>query len=278
MNIAMFTGFGKNIPFEQEIAMIKKAGFDIIALDGNLSSPVSYASPEGLKIIQKAIRQSGLSVDSVHAPFPEGDRLFSINENERMESFAKCRLAIKAASELDGKIVVIHLIPYGIPEGGIRRQMIKQGLKSVSSLLEYSSAHNVKLALENGQKKDYDMVLAHFLAEFDTPSVGFCYDSGHENVQGKCFDILEKFGNRLLTTHLHDNLGQDTHMLPGEGSIDWERFVKVIHGIDYHGNLLLESSMAFSEYREAEEFLSEARKRAGKLFALTNSPGAPKIK
>lgn len=44
------------------------------------------------------------------------------------------------------------------------------------------AAAGVKLALENGQKRDYDNVLESLLAEFTGTHVGFCYDSGHEHV------------------------------------------------------------------------------------------------
>jgi len=59
-----------------------------------------------------------MTIDSVHAPFPEGDRLFSLNETERLESIRQCQIAMDTAAELDGRILVIHLIqPYGIPAG-----------------------------------------------------------------------------------------------------------------------------------------------------------------
>lgn len=64
--------------------------------------------------------------------------------------------------------------------------------------------------------------------------VGFCWDSGHEKCYNHDMDLLAKFGNRLLITHLNDNLGisdpggeitylDDLHLLPGDGVIDWER-------------------------------------------------------
>jgi len=208
-----------------------------------------------------------MTIDSVHAPFPEGDRLFSLDETERLESIRQCQIALDAAEELDNRIVVIHLIqPYGIPEGGVRNKMIEQGRRSVSVLTAYAGGRGVKLALENGQERNYDQVLASLLAEFNDAHIGFCYDSGHENVQGTCFKILEQFGHRLQTVHLHDNLGSDTHMLPYEGTIDWERFRKIFHGLDYSGNLVLEADIKHSQFQDPTIFLSEARKRAERLL------------
>jgi len=203
----------------------------------------------------------------VHAPFPEGDRLFSLDEAERSESIRQCEIALDAAAELDGRIVVIHLIqPYGIPPGEVRNQMVEQGRRSVGVLAEYAGSRGVKLALENGQRRAYDEVLANLMAEFRESHVGFCYDSGHENVQGTCFRMLEQFGDRLFTVHLHDNTGSDTHTLPYEGTIDWDRFRRVLHGLRYCGNLLLEVDIKHSQFEDHAVFLSQARERAERLL------------
>jgi sugar phosphate isomerase/epimerase len=266
LKTSICTSFDYNIPFDQVIRMIKEAGFEAVSL-GARPQHSGYDTAGGRSAIRKLIKENCLPVDSVHAPFPEGDRLFSLDESERLESIRQCKIAMNTASELDGRIVVIHLIqPYGIPEGEIRNRMIEQGRISVGILAAYAADNGVKLALENGQRLDYDRVLENFMAEFNYPHVGFCYDSGHENVQGTCFRILEEFGQRLLTVHLHDNLGSDTHMLPYEGNIDWNGFRKIFHALPYSGNLILEVDMKNSQFKDPQVFLSEARRRAGMLL------------
>jgi len=266
MEPAICASFGAPMPFAQTIPMIRKAGFQVISLGGSQAGS-SYATAEGRAAIRKLLDGNGMMIDSVHAPFPEGDRLFSLDEGERLESLRQCQVALDAAEELDGRMVVIHLIqPYGIPEGDVRNRMIEQGRRSGGALVAHAAERRVKLALENGQKRDYDQVLESFLTEFDDAHVGLCYDSGHENVQGTCFRLLEQFGHRLLTVHIHDNSGSDTHVLPYEGTIDWEQFRRTFHGLGYAGNLLLEVSMAHSQFKDAAVFLSEARKRAERLL------------
>lgn len=67
----------------------------------------------------------------------------------------------------------------------------------------------------------------------DNGSVGFCWDSGHEMCYNHSHDLLELYGNRLLLTHLNDNLGisrydgktfwtDDLHLLPFDGIADWD--------------------------------------------------------
>jgi len=246
--------------------MIRQAGFEVISL-GARPQHSGYATAAGRSAIRKLIEGNGMTLDSVHAPFPEGDRLFSLDETECLESLRQCQIALDAAAELDGRIVVIHLIqPYGIPHGEARNKMIEHGRRSVGALAACASARGVKLALENGQRPDYDQVLASLMAEFNDEHVGFCYDSGHENVQGTCFNMLEQFGHRLLTVHIHDNKGSDTHTLPYEGTIDWDRFRKIFHGLRYSGNLLLEADIKHSQFKDHAVFLSQARERAERLL------------
>ncbi len=163
--------------------------------------------------------------------------------------------------------MVIHLIqPYDIPHGELRDRMIDRGRRSITALAAYCEARGVKLALENGQRADYDEVVTAFLTEFDTPHVGFCYDSGHEHVQGRCFQMLESFGDRLLTFHLHDNTGADIHVLPYEGTIPWNRFNTTLQRLSYRGNLLLEVDITHSQYKDPVEFLAQAHACAETLL------------
>ena len=64
-------------------------------------------------------------------------------------------------------------------------------------------------------------------------TVGFCWDSGHELCYNRSEDLLARFGDRLIMTHLNDNLGisrfdgkifwtDDLHLLPYDGIADWD--------------------------------------------------------
>ncbi len=266
MKPAIFTSFDGSIPFAQAISMICEAGFEAVALGGGREHS-GYLTATQRTETRRLIAESGMTIDSLHAPFPEGDRLFSLDEPERVESVRQCQNALDAAVDLDGRIVVVHLIqPYGIPPGEVRSKMIDQGRRSMSALAARAVDRDVKLAMENGQRRAYDQVLVDLLTEFDDPHIGFCYDTGHENVQGTCFSLLEEFGDRLFTIHVHDNTGTDSHMLPFEGTIDWTRFREVLHGLPYSGNLLLEASPKNSQWKAPREFLMQAKRCADSLL------------
>jgi sugar phosphate isomerase/epimerase len=265
MEPAIFTSFDSSLSLAQAAALIRDAGFRRIAIGAGGGQP-GYLTAEGRAEIRRLVAQHNLGIDSVHAPFPDGDRLFAIDEAERLDSVRLCKTALEAAAELDGRVVVIHLIqPYGIPAGPVRDRMVNQGRRSVATLADHAAQCQVKLALENGQRDAYDQVLVDLLTEFDVPHVGLCYDSGHENVRSACFGLLERFGHRLFALHVHDNEGADTHVLPGEGTIDWQEFRRVVHGLDFTGDLLIEAGTRNSEFKAPVVFLAEAYRRAQAL-------------
>jgi len=270
---AIYTGIDNSTPIVDLVPLIRQAGFDVLALSNPKHN--GYDTPAGRAVIRGLLDQHGMTLDSIHAPFPEGDRLFDLDEAKRQESIRQCKIAVEAAAELDGPIVVVHLIqPYDIPHGDSRDRMLTLGKESLRKLVDHAAERKVKLALENGQRRDYDEVLEDCLAEFPAATVGFCYDSGHENVQGTCFRMLEKNADRLLTLHIHDNRGTDTHELPYEGTIPWDTFRPLFHRLDYRGNLPLEVVSKGSPIRDLKAFLAEAYKRTQRLLEPLRSPPA----
>jgi len=263
MKPAMCAAFDYTIPFAQVIPMIQHAGFEVVSI-GARPQHSGYHTEEGRARIKKLIVENGLEIDSVHAPFPEGDQLCSLDETKRMESLRQCKIAADAAQDLNVGVIVIHL-DKGNPDPHIQNQIIDQGIKSIGTLATYAIKKGIKVAIENGMGQT--AVLDRILTEFSEDPIGFCYDSGHENVDQTTFRVLQKHGHRLLTVHLHDNLGSsDTHTLPYEGNIDWDRFRRIFHGLGYSGNLLLEADIANSQFKDIAVFLAEARKRAERLL------------
>jgi L-ribulose-5-phosphate 3-epimerase len=251
------------IPFGEVLPLIREAGFEVISL-GARPEHSAYDTPEGRDRVRRLTHGLGLGIDSVHAPFPEGDRLCSLEEAERLESLRHCEIAIEAAHDLEVGIVVLHLNTSAgdaLPEG-----TVDQALRSMDALATCALACGVRLAVENSWGQPYATVLDRVMDEFSGEPFGLCYDSGHENVNRAGFRDLERYGHRLLTLHLHDNCGDDAHALPYEGDLDWARLMELLRGFKYQGRLLLEVSTARSAFQDPASFLAEAWKRSARLL------------
>lgn len=68
--------------------------------------------------------------------------------------------------------------------------------------------------------------------------VGVCQGVGHSNANGvdPAADAREA-GGRLYAIHIQDNdgLGEDQHLVPGEGTIDWRAYLAALDEIGYAG-------------------------------------------
>ncbi|MDR0931836.1 MAG: sugar phosphate isomerase/epimerase [Victivallales bacterium] len=105
---------------------------------------------------------------------------------------------------------------------------------------------NVKFALENidGVEPLADIdTLPRLIRAADSDSIGFCLDSGHAHRAGVSpVTWLEKLGDKLLTTHFHDNRGsRDEHMPPGFGTIPWIDVIQSLKEIGYKHTVNFES-------------------------------------
>ena len=79
---AVATGFDYSIPFAEVIPMIRQAGFQRVAL-GAKADHSGYNAAEGRTEIRRLLDRHGLTLDSIHAPSPQGDRLFSLDDAQR---------------------------------------------------------------------------------------------------------------------------------------------------------------------------------------------------
>lgn len=264
MRPSIFSSFDYDIPFAESVSLISAAGFKVIALGPSRQS--RYDTSGGLENIASALARRRMDVNSVHAPFPEGDNLFSLEEGKRSESVQQCKLAIEASAYLNAGPVAIHLIPGGFAPGQ-EKKVIDRGIDSIGILLEHAANKGVSLGFENGQTEKYDRMLEMLLEEFKGPQAGICYDTGHENIKCGGFDILKKYSHRLNSLHVHDNRGdKDLHMLPYEGNINWNQFRDILKDLGSGPDICIEAHPSGSEFKTPASFLQEAFVRAEKLL------------
>jgi len=76
-------------------------------------------------------------------------------------------------------------------------------------------------------------------AHFD--DVGICFDFGHAHMMGSVSEAFEIVKKLVRSTHVHDNAGvQDSHLWPGEGTIDWKEAMALLRSAPQTPPLMLE--------------------------------------
>ena len=100
---------------------------------------------------------------------------------------------------------------------------------------------------------------------------GICWDVGHANISGyKQSEQLNVLKGKLDVLHIHDNDGvKDKHLLPFDGSVDWDDVASGLNGCDFDGIIDVEvTAWALDGSREVRDaFGYEIKSRAKKLLA-----------
>lgn len=227
----------KDISFEECLDALKAAGFDGV---------FTGWTPGDMVRRGEIIRSKGLYFQSVHAPFNKAHKPWEEGENGEAEidSLIEC---IRECSAAGVPIVIIHPII-----GMDRHNPTDLGIERFGRLVREAEKLGIMLAFENVEGIEY---LEKIIADLgSSPAVGYCWDTGHEMCYNNSMDVPALFGDKLICTHLNDNLGQtdpevvtwldDSHLMPFDGVADWKGIADRLARINYAGELTFEMSLA----------------------------------
>ena len=199
-------------PIEQVISLLRDAGF----------SALSPLYGQDISAIAEYARACNMALQSLHAP-PKGMARLWQAEDGQLHKDMLDSLDICARFEIP--ILVVHGwqgMPYTFPDTPL-------DFTFWDIFVCHAEELGVAVAFENLEGEEY---LAALMERYRSqPHVGFCWDSGHDRCYPHETDFLAAYGNRLMMTHLNDNLGitgstctskDDLHLLPFDGNADWD--------------------------------------------------------
>ena len=112
------------------------------------------------------------------------------------------------------------------------------GLNRIREIVEYAKKLNIKVAFENTKIKGY---LEYVLENIKDDNVGICFDAGHYHVHFDDEFDFDFFKDRIFAVHLHDNdKSDDLHLLPFDGTIDWNYIFNKLKECNYTGYITME--------------------------------------
>ena len=215
----------------------------------------------------------GMIYQSIHAPNDKTQFLWERGEGADLliNEWIAC---VNDCADAGVSIMVLH--PFkGMDTSG---KPNKNGVENLSRVVDVAEKRGVNIAIENCEGEEY---LGALLDAFsDCQSVGFCWDTGHEKCYNRGLDMMERFGSRIICTHVNDNMGvrdpegritpkDDLHLLPFDGINDWASVKKRLNDRNYSGILTFElKKSARYDNMTSEEFLIEAYNRARRIAEL----------
>lgn len=221
-----------NIPLKEQIATVKRVGFDGVFFDWEdseeFSQNVNFA------------REIGLEIASIHAPFDNVCDMWTEENPPILHKLIKC---ISSCGKLKIKTLVCHVY-IGFDTVA---KVTDIGIKNFSLLIDEAEKYDLNLAFENTEGVECLYGIKKHLSH--RKNCGFCIDTGHELCYNAGYDLLKVFGDKLFFLHINDNLGvtgdrifwtDDSHLLPYKGKVNWNRFCENLKRLRWNEWISLE--------------------------------------
>ena len=180
--------------------------------------------------------------------------------HRRTQAVDEARRALEFAERSPCPLAVIHA---GAVEDRYRPRHLDAIYQSLEILVPFAGDRGVRLTLENIPNRLSLERMGRFLREANLGDVGICFDAGHAHLESTPASRIRAAGERILTTHLHDNHGhRDEHLPPFAGTVPWKEILQGLADSGYDGCLLLESRSQGTDFQTA---LKAAREACGRL-------------
>jgi len=227
---------GSGLSVDEHVALLKRIGWDGFFTGWNR---------EKLDEFQAAAEKYGMIWQSIHAPFTQVRYLW--NEGELGEQITDELIeCVRDCAAHNVPVMVIH--PF---IGFEDHDPTEVGLENFGKIITAADELGVRLSFENVEGEEY--LKAIFERYANHPSLGFCFDTGHELCYNRGKDMLAEYGHALCHTHFNDNIGvtgkdifwtDDLHLVMGDGIADWTSIMARIRKTGYNGPLMCELSFS----------------------------------
>ena len=242
----------------ESLGDLKAAGYD--SVDINLwpmchpGEPLSLDSWEqAVEAIRAASEEVGLPVFQTHGNTMTGTEWDDPAYPHRELQHVTTLRCVEAAKRLQADCMVLH--PFNLAHTTLysAAENKRACMAYLAPYIEAAKKAGVRIAVENmidfgrRHRRYCGGDLYELLDLVDTindPDVGLCIDTGHANISGiDPGEAIRAAGKRLFALHINDNhskQGQDEHLLPYFGDIDWKNVMQALVDVKYAGHLTYE--------------------------------------
>lgn len=218
------TGFEYSI--KEQIRMFRLAGFE--------GYFVGWERGMDIKDIKAYGDSLGMIFQSMHAPFGKVASMWEQTDKTEL-AIDEHLCCLRDCADNDVPIMVVHAFI-----GFDKHEPTQFGIDNFRIIVEEAQKLGVKVAFENVEGEEYLAAVMEAFKDYDC--VGFCWDTGHEMCYNHSQDMMALYGDRILCTHINDNLGirnysgkitdqDDLHLLPFDGIADWQ---DIVHRLNKH--------------------------------------------
>lgn len=208
--------------YKDRLDIYKKCGFSEVAL--YLDSGYQKDGENYTDIIHYA-REIDLDIKQVHIDYKISNFI-----TENIDAYCNY-----IASKLHEAVTL--KIPYVVAhasKGNDPAVVSDKELNNFKIMMEKFKNEPVILCLENVRNNEnLDRVSA-----LNLPNIKVCFDLGHAHAYDNENTLYEKYKSHIISSHIHNNFGVDSHNIPRLGEIKVADFVKKLSQIPDSSNCL----------------------------------------
>lgn len=190
-----------------------------------------------------------LGITFVQAHSPAFETLETLDPREDPEEKTRQTIrSIEICGELGIPMTVVHAgVKRNTPEEEtyrLNKAFYNRLLPAMEKTGVCVLVENVGIADNNGRVyMNSAERLLNFVAYFDHPLLGVCWDVGHGNVFGKQYDQIVKLGKHLRAIHYNDNdRVKDLHTAPFLSTLDNDDAMRALVDVGFQGPFTFEAT------------------------------------
>jgi sugar phosphate isomerase/epimerase len=211
---------------------------------------IDYANrKQHVREIAEWFRTSGAALHSVHAPlyadFESGRagappvNVAATDRAQRIDAMDEIKRALEIAEQIPFRYLIQHV---GVVNEAFDERKFEAAMTSIEHLRAFARPLGVSVLLENiPNELATPERLVEFIQITHFDDVGVCFDVGHAHIMTDIAQAFEAVKNHVRSTHVHDNArDKDSHLWPGQGTIDWKQAMELLRSAPHKPPLLLE--------------------------------------
>jgi sugar phosphate isomerase/epimerase len=230
MQRILSTNLYRNQPLTSSLLSgISGAGIDALEIFCD-SYHFSYVSAQAVRDVRSALQGPGLTLHSLHAPVERDNAsgrsgvAISIADPERIrrqDAVDEMKRALEVAETIPFRFFVLDL---GTGHQAADPRKLDAAFNSLEILTIFAKHRGATIALQNTTNEiGSPASLVQFVKDTHLHYLRFCFDTGHAHIEGGVAAGYHQMRDLAATAHIHDNHGEkDEHLLPWEGTIDWD--------------------------------------------------------
>ncbi|MGA8618902.1 MAG: sugar phosphate isomerase/epimerase family protein [Candidatus Sulfotelmatobacter sp.] len=211
---------------------------------------LDYANRKAhVREIAEWFRGSGVPLNSVHSPlYADYDwgrtgaapiNLASTDRAGLVDAMDEVKRSLEIAEQIPFRFLVQHL---GLPNETFSEKKFESAMTSIEHLRAFAKPLGVRILLENiPNELSTPERLMEMIQNAHFDDVGICFDFGHAHIMSSVNQAFELVGKQVCSTHVHDNAkDRDSHLWPGQGTIDWKEAMELLRSAPQTPALMLE--------------------------------------